>query len=150
MSTESTVLVLGASGMLGHAVIRYFSSSPGFVAFGSARSANSLQRLPQELRSRITYGLDADNMDGLAQLIARVQPDVVINCIGLVKQLPQSGDPVAAITINSLLPHRLLALCKEFAARLIHVSTDCVFSGTKGMYREEDIADASDMYGRSK
>jgi dTDP-4-dehydrorhamnose reductase len=150
MSTESTVLVLGASGMLGHAVMRYFSDSPGYSVVGSARSANSLHRLPQELQIRITCGVDADNMDGLSELIARVRPNVVINCIGLIKQLPQSGDPVAAITINSLLPHRLLRLCDKTAARLIHVSTDCVFSGTRGMYREDDVADASDMYGRSK
>jgi dTDP-4-dehydrorhamnose reductase len=70
--------------------------------------------------------------------------------IGLVKQLTEADDPLAAIPINSLLPHRLVRLCRTAGARLIHVSTDCVFSGSKGMYHEGDVADANDLYGRSK
>ena len=150
MSNESTVLVLGASGMLGNAVLRYFSESPGYAVVGAVRSAKSLDRLPQALRSRIICGLDAGNIDSLSELIARVKRDVVVNCVGLVKQLAESGDPLAAIPINSLLPHRLVQLCNMTEARLIHVSTDCVFAGTRGLHREDDVADASDMYGRSK
>ena len=112
MSNESTVLVLGASGMLGNAVLRYFSESPGYAVVGAVRSAKSLDRLPQALRSRIIFGLDAGNIDSLSELIARVKPDVVVNCVGLVKQLAESGDPLAAIPINSLLPHRLLSSSK--------------------------------------
>jgi dTDP-4-dehydrorhamnose reductase len=150
MGTESTVLVLGASGMLGHAVLRCFCDRPGYSVVGSVRSDNALRLLPQHLRDRIVTGLDVENADALLQLFTRVKPKVVVNCIGLVKQLPESDDPLASIPINSLLPHRLLRLCKLSAARLIHVSTDCVFTGSKGMYRETDQADARDLYGRSK
>jgi dTDP-4-dehydrorhamnose reductase len=150
MSNESTVLVLGASGMLGHTVLRLFCGSPGYSAVGSVRSRNALQLLPPELRGQIISGLEVENVDALMQLFARVRPAVVVNCIGLVKQLAESDDPLVAIPINSLLPHRLLRLCKLTAARLIHVSTDCVFSGAKGWYREADPPDARDLYGRSK
>jgi len=150
MGQQSTVLILGASGMLGNAVLRFFSQSPDYLAVGTVRSRGALQLLPQALHSRIVQGMDVENAGALLQLFSQVRPDVVINCIGLVKQLAQADDPLAAIPINALLPHRLLRLCKEGGARLIHVGTDCVFAGTRGMYREEDPPDAPDLYGRSK
>jgi dTDP-4-dehydrorhamnose reductase len=102
------------------------------------------------LRDALVFGADIENDDSLAQLFAEVRPDIVINCIGLVKQLAQANDVLAALPINSLLPHRLARLCASAGARLIHISTDCVFSGDKGMYREDDFSDARDLYGRSK
>jgi dTDP-4-dehydrorhamnose reductase len=78
------------------------------------------------------------------------RPDVVVNAIGIVKQLPEATIPSRSIEINSLLPHRLDDLCRQVGARLIHLSTDCVFSGHKGNYREIDLPDATDLYGRSK
>ena len=74
----------------------------------------------------------------------------MINCIGIVKQLADANDPLYALPFNSLLPHRLANLCGVAGARLVHMSTDCVYSGSKGMYTEEDIPDATDLYGRSK
>ena len=142
--------MLGASGMLGSMVLRLFSNSPGYAVVGTVRSNRSLQLLPSALQSRIICGLDVLDSDALAQLFARVRPSVVVNCVGLVKQLAESNDPLAAIPINSLLPHRLAHLCGVTDVRLIHVSTDCVFSGMRGMYREDDVPDASDLYGRSK
>jgi dTDP-4-dehydrorhamnose reductase len=150
MGKKLTVLVLGASGMLGNAVLRFFAQSPGYSVVGSVRSPSAMCLLPKALHSHIICGVDVDNVDSLLQLFDRARPDVVINCIGLVKQLAVGYDPLAAIPINSLLPHRLVRLCKVTEARLVHVSTDCVFGGTKGMYREDDIADANDLYGRSK
>jgi dTDP-4-dehydrorhamnose reductase len=144
------VLVLGASGMLGNAVLRFFAESPGFQVTGSARSAAVLQRLPEALRSSVVCGVDVENTDSLMSLFARARPDVVINCIGLVKQLAEADDPLQAIPINALLPHRIARLCEVAGARFVHVSTDCVFSGRAGLYRESDAADAQDLYGRSK
>ncbi|NPC55765.1 dTDP-4-dehydrorhamnose reductase family protein [Caenimonas soli] len=144
------VLVLGASGMLGNAVLRLFGASDGYEVSGSVRSAAALRLLPEALRPRIVTGVDVENSDSLAALLARTRPDAVINCIGLVKQLAEADDPLAAIPINSLLPHRLARLCDVASARLVHVSTDCVFSGSKGMYLESDFPDANDLYGRSK
>ncbi|MDP2820534.1 MAG: SDR family oxidoreductase [Polaromonas sp.] len=151
MSDKKTkVLVLGASGMLGNAVLRLFAQSPGYEVLASARSTSALRLLPEELSDRVIFGVDVENMDSLIGLFAKARPDVVINCIGLVKQLAEADDPLAAIPINSLLPHRLARLCDVAGARLVHMSTDCVFSGAKGMYTEADMSDAKDLYGRSK
>lgn len=144
------VLVLGVSGMLGNTVLRYFSDDSRYQVFGSARSASVRNAFPPALAERIVVGTDVDNADSLAWLFGKVQPDVVINCIGLVKQLAESNDPLQAIPINSLLPHRLARLCAIAGARLVHVSTDCVFAGTRGGYTEAEASDATDLYGRSK
>lgn len=147
---STRVLVLGASGMLGNAVLRLFAASPGFEVTGSVRSMNSVASLTPRVRSRVLSGIDVENHDSLIQLMSATSPQVVINCVGLVKQLETADDPLAALPINALLPHRLARLCALAGARLVHVSTDCVFSGAKGMYREDDPADATDLYGRSK
>jgi len=144
------VLVLGVSGMLGNAVFRHFAEDPQFDVFGSARGAAVRKYFTPALADKIVLGTDVDNADSLAQLFAKVKPNVVINCIGLIKQLAEANDPLQAIPINSLLPHRLARLCEIANARLVHVSTDCVFSGDKGGYRESDFPDAKDLYGRSK
>jgi dTDP-4-dehydrorhamnose reductase len=144
------VLVLGATGMLGNAVMRLFTQSAGYEVVGSARSTSALHLLPADLSDRVICGVDVEHIDSLISLFSKVQPDVVINCIGLVKQLAEADDPLAAIPINSLLPHRLARLCGVAGARLVHMSTDCIFSGAKGMYTEADMSDAKDLYGRSK
>ena len=74
----------------------------------------------------------------------------MINCVGLVKQLAEANDPLSALPINALFPHRLARLCGLVNARLVHISTDCVFSGRQGGYTEADEPDALDLYGRSK
>lgn len=144
------VLVLGASGMLGNAVFRLFAQSLGYQAVGSVRSSRALRLLASDLQSSVIAGVDVENIDNLTRLFAVARPDVVINCVGLVKQLAEADDPLSAIPINALLPHRLAQLCEVAGARLVHMGTDCVFSGTKGMYTEADASDAKDLYGRSK
>ncbi|MFG6415746.1 dTDP-4-dehydrorhamnose reductase family protein [Roseateles sp. DC23W] len=148
--TPTKVLVIGASGMLGNAMLRVFAESEGYRTFGSARSAALLRKLPAALHPHIVTGVDVDNADSLARLLAVTRPNVVINCVGLIKQLAEAEDPLAAIPINALLPHRLARLCDVAGARLIHMSTDCVFSGKTGGYHESDTPDATDLYGRSK
>ena len=74
----------------------------------------------------------------------------VVNCIGIVKQLDKSKQHIPTIEINSLFPHKLASYCDEVSSKLIHFSTDCVFSGAAGNYSEGDIPDPSDLYGRSK
>lgn len=148
--TPVKVLVLGATGMLGNAMLRVFAAAPGFEVTGTARTSGSRRLLPASLTDRVVTGVDVENSDTLVDLFTRARPDVVINCIGLVKQLASAEDPLAALPINALLPHRLARMCGLAGARLVHVSTDCVFSGSKGMYRESDPSDAKDLYGRSK
>lgn len=144
------LLVLGASGMLGNAVFRYFSAEEGAQVFGTVRSPRSARFFDSRLRRRLIAGIDVENADALVRLFSEVRPDVVVNCIGLVKQLSETDDPLAALPINSLLPHRLARMCTLAGARLVHMSTDCVFAGTKGGYVESDFPDATDLYGRSK
>jgi dTDP-4-dehydrorhamnose reductase len=146
----TTVLVLGASGMLGNAVLRLFASSPGYTVVGTVRSVNAQRALPADQRGLVRVGIDVENLDSLTQVFASVRPNVVINCVGVVKQLADANDPLVALPINALLPHRLSRLCQMMDARLIHVSTDCVFSGRAGNYREDHPSDAYDLYGRSK
>lgn len=146
----TAVLVLGASGMLGNAVLGLFTASPEFRVVGSVRMPASIRLFPEALRSSLVSGVDVENSDSLVRLFATVRPKVVVNCIGLVKQLAEADDPLSALPINSLLPHRLARLCELTGARLIHMSTDCIFAGAQGMYSEEDPSDAKDLYGRSK
>jgi len=149
-TSTKRVLVLGATGMLGHAVLRLFADSDGFDARGSARSGAALGALRADLRARVQTGIDVERPDALARLFDDVRPQWVINCVGLVKQLTGAKDPLAALPINALLPHRVARLCSLVGARLVHVSTDCVFAGARGNYREDDPPDAQDLYGRSK
>lgn len=144
------ILVLGASGMLGNALLRVMAESREHQVVGTVRSASALSHFAPALAESILTGIDAEDFDTLVSVLGRVRPDAVVNCIGLVKQLASANDPLCALPINSLLPHRLARLCELIKARLIHVSTDCVFSGRKGNYVESDQPDAEDLYGRSK
>lgn len=144
------ILVLGASGMLGNAMIRVMSEKADWQVYGTLRSESSKRFFSADIAARLLSGVDVEQHDSLMQSFIRVRPDVVINCIGLIKQLADAEDPLQAIPINSLLPHRLSRLCELSGARLVHMSTDCVFAGEKGGYRESDPSDAKDLYGKSK
>jgi dTDP-4-dehydrorhamnose reductase len=144
------ILVLGATGMLGNAMFRVLSEAAEHEVYGTARNDSAHGYFDEAFAKRIIGGVDVENHDALVRAFAIVRPQVVINCIGLVKQLASVTDPLRAIPINSLLPHRLASLCEVTGARLVHFSTDCVFSGAKGDYRETDFADADDLYGRTK
>jgi dTDP-4-dehydrorhamnose reductase len=144
------ILVLGASGMLGNAMFRLLSQDAGLEVFGTVRSAWVRRLFAPEAGRRLIAGVDVENQDALARVFADVKAQVVVNCIGLIKQLADADDPLQALPINAMLPHRLARLCELGGARLVHVSTDCVFAGTKGNYRESDPSDATDLYGKSK
>ncbi len=144
------VLVLGVAGMLGGAIFRTFSAEAGFEVWGTLRKNSAPEFLDDNVRHRVLLDVDAIDNDRLLSVMAKVKPDVVINCIGLIKQLESANDPIAALSINALFPHRLARMCQMTGARLVHVSTDCVFSGEKGGYLETDRPDADDLYGRSK
>ena len=149
-STKEVTLVLGAAGMLGNAVFRELSSSSNGKVYGTVRALNSASKLPGHLVGQILVGVDVENTDSLMGVFAKIRPTVIVNCIGLVKQLAIGNDALSAIPTNALLPHRLAKLCHVSGARLVHFSTDCVFSGSKGLYAESDVPDANDLYGRSK
>lgn len=146
------ILILGGTGMLGHVLFRSLSKNKDFEVHATTRDYKGFahyfdKKLKEKIRPQI---VEADNFDSVIRSLASIQPNIVINCIGLIKQLPLAGDPLSAITINAQLPHRLSLICRTSHARLIHISTDCVFNGRKGMYIESDISDAEDLYGRTK
>ncbi len=143
------VLVLGATGMLGHKMVQVFRSR--FDTWATTRSRYHFPDGCDVIEDdRVIHGVDASRLDPVIRALADVRPDAVINCIGIVKQLKMAKDPLVSIEINSLFPHRLASLCAAAGARLIHIATDCVFTGRKGMYRESDPSDAEDLYGRTK
>ncbi len=143
------VLVLGGAGMLGHKVCQVFRRRfdtwatllPGY------RAPGGYQILDED---HLLDGVDAFQPDTVVRAMAEVKPDAVINCIGIIKHLRAAKDPIVSLTINSLFPHQLANLCRASGSRLVHMSTDCVFSGRKGMYTEADVSDAEDLYGRTK
>lgn len=144
-----SVLILGGTGMLGHKLWQVCQER--FDTWVTVRSNYSrYARLGLFHPDHTLEGVDVFDFDSVIRALATVRPDVVINCIGIVKQLPAARNPVISLTVNSLFPHRLAILCQAAGARLIHISTDCVFSGRKGMYTEDDAPDAEDLYGRSK
>lgn len=144
------VLVLGAGGMIGNAMFRVLSANSALQVVGTLRSATDAAYFSPELRPHLFVGIDVTAPGAVAQIMAAVRPDVVINCIGVTKHVAAGNVPYSAIAMNALLPHQIAMLCMLSGARLIHISTDCVFSGVKGMYRESDLPDAADVYGRSK
>lgn len=135
--------------MLGSAVVSVLSENKNLIVFGTVRADSSKQLFTETIASRLFSGVDIEREESLTRVFLETQPDVVINCVGLIKQISDFNDPLEVIPINSMLPHRLAKMCKG-NARLIHISTDCVFEGSKGYYVESDSADARDLYGMSK
>ena len=144
------ILIIGVTGMLGSALHRVFAPDPSFETWGTLRDAGGKRYFPTVDHPRLVAGVDIGSDDSLVRVLDQVRPDVVINAVGVVKQLASAEDPLVVLPINAMYPHRLAALCGLARARLIHISTDCVFSGRTGNYTEADISDAEDLYGKSK
>lgn len=147
---SSKVLVLGANGMLGASLFRYLSKKPGLEVLGTVRQPQSAKKLQEKGYGSLKVGVDVNDFAEVENAIKVFRPDYLLNCVGIIKQLDQSKAPIPSLEINSLLPHRLAEVCEHVNAKLIHFSTDCVFSGRSGQYLESDTPDASDLYGRSK
>ncbi len=141
-------LVLGAAGMLGHELVRELSRRHDVTA--SVRCPPSGPTAEALNGSRVHVGFDARQPHSLAPLLTRERPDVIVNCVGIVKQRVEALNVVESIAVNSLFPHWLGELAALAGARVVHLSTDCVFSGKVGGYTEESAPDPVDLYGRSK
>lgn len=148
---KGPVLVLGAAGMLGHKILQRLSASYETVA-GIRSPWEKLPNATREVLPRAqTFNTgDAGDWETLASRLDEMRPAVVINCVGIIKQRSEAKSALPSLTINSLLPHRLAERIAAWDGRLIHFSTDCVFSGREGNYREDDHSDAEDLYGKSK
>ena len=143
------ILVLGITGMLGHKAFAILSENPKFETFGTLRKTEDFTNYFKGC-NKVFSNIDALNPKSVFDLIDQLKPDIILNCIGVIKQLKEAKDPILSIEINSLFPHKLANHIKYSQTRLIHISTDCVFSGDKGNYKEEDNSDAKDLYGKSK
>jgi dTDP-4-dehydrorhamnose reductase len=144
------VLVIGASGLIGSTVFRVLSEAEDWKVFGSVRNSKFKRFFSEKLNERIYTGVDMERIHELLRILDHIRPEVVINCAGLTKHKPSAEDPLSSIPINALMPHTLAGICKLSGSRLIHISTDCVFSGDKGNYTENDFPDARDVYGKTK
>ena len=145
------ILILGGTGMIGHGLFYGLSQYNDLDVYASVREDTNINKwFPLALKEKIKINIDVNHFDSVIEVLSFAQPDVVINCIGLIKQNPLVENPLLAISINSLFPHRVASICRAMGIRMIHVSTDCVFSGDKGNYKETDPSDATDLYGRTK
>ena len=150
MKNKEVVLVLGVTGMLGHTLFKTLHKDKKLRVFGTSRQKNIAGLFSPSESKDILTNIDAQNPKALDKIFSITHPTVVINCIGIIKQLEAAEDVLQTIPINTLLPHQLAKVSAQYDSRLILISTDCVFSGSQGNYKETDISDCQDLYGKSK
>ena len=141
--TPVRVLVFGAPGMIGHRLVRRLAADHEVVA-------TSRRPVSVPGAARVIDGVDVRRFQAVEGVVQEVAPDVVVNCVAIIKQRMPDAEPLDVVEVNAAFPHRLASACAGRGARLIHLSTDCVFSGARGSYREEDPPDPVDAYGWSK
>jgi dTDP-4-dehydrorhamnose reductase len=144
------ILIIGGSGMLGNALLRFFSRKKNFDVSTTIRSSKLLGISNKSYNYQLFNNIHLEDKKDISKVFDQVRPDVVINCAGVIKHSNESIDHLKVLLLNTILPHYLAKLSENFNARLIHFSTDCVFLGSKGNYNESDFPDALDFYGRSK
>lgn len=145
------VLIIGSTGMLSHTMFRFLSSQTHLEVFATSRLPHELSKwFSSKLVFNIFVGINAEKIDSLIQVLSNVNPDIVINCISIIRPKEFAKGIISAITINARFPHQLALLCKEVDARLIHISTDAVFDGKNGMYSETDEVNVRDVYSMTK
>lgn len=143
------ILVFGGGGMLGHKLVQKLQVD--FDVWTSFRdSYKKYENLKFFNPEKIVNRVNVLDFESIQKTIRKVNPEIVINAVGIIKQLPSSKDVIKTLLTNSIFPHQLAEICAEENRYLINISTDCVFDGAKGNYKEEDISNASDLYGRSK
>ena len=139
MTLKKKVLILGSTGMLGHQVVKYFEGTSDFIVNDISYRKKLSER---------TIVLDAMNKVALEKIIVKLNPDFIINCIGIL--IRGDHDQEKIIYLNAYLPHQLKRISKKINAKLIHISSDCVFSGLKGQYIETDLRDGQGLYSQTK
>jgi dTDP-4-dehydrorhamnose reductase len=146
------IVVLGGAGMLGHKLFQVLRERfPGTIATTRENvNVPPFSGVTLLAGSDVLAGVDVVDFDALRTRLERLAPNVIVNCVGVIKQRDEAKNPIPSITLNALFPHRLAEAAAAWGGRIIHFSTDCVFSGRRGSYSEEDLPDADDLYGRSK
>jgi dTDP-4-dehydrorhamnose reductase len=147
-----TIFILGGTGMLGHKLFQHLLPRfPGTICSMRQHASDApYSRIAMYQGPQVVEEIDVFDFNKLSHLLLCYKPDFIVNCIGVIKQRDNAFSCIPTITVNSLLPHQLAELSAKWGGRLIHFSTDCVFSGRQGMYKEDDISDAEDLYGKTK
>lgn len=148
MGDSMRILILGGDGMLGHQLLLDYQDRHD-VKVTLRKTLSEYEGYGLYNQSNAITGVDVRDMNALQNALQGFSPEVVINATGIVKQANEAKAHIPSIEINALFPHKLADLCKG-SARVVHMSTDCVFSGKQGHYNEDDFPDADDLYGRSK
>jgi len=146
------IYILGVSGLLGSELFLRFNNNKLYNVRGSCRSlAGKNYIFFEKYLDKIDDNLDANNIKNIKKNIIKFNPDVVINCVGFVKQkIKKKFRPDEIFYINSFFPKKIYSITKSLNKRLVHFSTDCVFDGKRGNYSEQDKPSAKDIYGLSK
>jgi len=144
------ILIFGGDGMLGHRLLRHLLSAGHETRVTLHRRLSDYSRYGLFDLKNAYDGTDVRDRERVSAVVADFRPEAVINATGVVKQRPEAHEPDVSSEVNALFPHQLARLCRAHGAQLVHVSTDCVFSGRKGNYLESDLSDAEDLYGKSK
>lgn len=143
------ILILGGDGMLGHQLFNYFKGKFE-VKVTLRKKIHQYSQYKIYTNENSFDEVDVRDFEKLSRVIGYFKPNLLINAVGLVKQRKDSKEIIPSLEINALLPHKLAIECAKYNTRVIHISTDCVFSGKTGMYNEDSFADADDIYGRTK
>lgn len=147
-----SIVILGGTGMLGHKLYQHFLPRfPRTLCSIHKRAGDPpFSNIPLFRGPQVIEGIDVTDFNELSRLLLDFRPDFTVNCVGVIKQREGASIPIPTLKVNSLLPHQLAELSAGWGGRLIHFSTDCVFSGRRGMYKEDDLSDAEDWYGKAK
>ena len=143
------VLILGVSGLIGHKILQEFTSY--FEVFGTLhKSKNFYNNIKLFSGNNIIENIDVSEYEIVNGVINAINPDVVLNCVGITKRKDEINNSIKALTVNSVFPHQLANWAQNSGKKVIHFSTDCVFDGKTGNYNETSLTTAEDMYGRTK
>lgn len=147
---KTKILIIGASGMIGHTLFTELSNNKKFKVLGTVRESEKVRKLVDKYPLSLVSGIDVEGGKEVEKIIASFNPSIIINAVGIVKQRPEAGKIETCVKLNSLWPHRLARYAQDCGAKVIQVSSDCVFSGIKGNYKESDVPDPIDAYGQTK
>lgn len=149
---DALIVVTGGAGMLGHKMFQRLAERfpEVYCTIRKTPNAEPVSQSPLLHGPKVIQGVDVTDFEALHQTLRALQPDYVVNCVGIIKQRDEAKIAIPSILINSLLPHKLAEIVAKWGGRVIHFSTDCVFSGKRGGYLETDDSDADDLYGKSK
>jgi len=143
------ILILGGNGMLGHQLFKHLAEDHE-IKVTLRQDLSEYEKFNLFHPDNSFSGINVRSADQIIEVLGEFQPQAIVNAVGIIKQRSSDRESIPSLELNSLFPHRLAILCKTINARMIHLSTDCVFSGKKGNYREDDPSDALDLYGKSK